>query len=138
MKADEDQLQQAPDVGPIVAKSIAQFFAEPHNAGIVWQMRKIGVRWPETKGSRPENQPLAGKTFVLTGTLPNLSRDDAKERIEGAGGKVSGSVSGKTTWVVAGAEPGSKLDKARELGVPVLDETGLLELLDKLDGSRNT
>lgn len=138
MKADEDQLQQAPDVGPVVAKSIAQFFAEPHNAGIVRKLYKAGVRWPETKGSRPENQPLAGKTFVLTGTLPNLSRDEARERIEAAGGKVSGSVSGKTTYVVAGAEPGSKLDKARELGLTVLDETGLLELLGKFDGSRNT
>ncbi|MEO8004832.1 MAG: NAD-dependent DNA ligase LigA [Betaproteobacteria bacterium] len=129
MNADEDQLQQAPDVGPIVARSIVQFFAEPHNKAIVAQMRKAGVHWPETTGSRPANQPLAGKTLVLTGTLPNLARDEAKERIEAAGGKVSGSVSGKTSYVIAGEEAGSKLDKARELGVPVLDERGLLELL---------
>ena len=130
MQADEAQLQEAPDVGPVVAQSIVEFFREPHNAGIVGQMRAAGVHWPEVEVVKAAKLAFAGKTFVLTGTLPNLSRDEAKERIEAKGGKVAGSVSKKTDYVVAGADPGSKLDKARELGVAVLDETGLLELLE--------
>jgi DNA ligase (NAD+) len=130
MQADEAELQEAPDVGPVVAQSIVQFFREPHNAGIIRQMRAAGVHWPEVEVEKAEKLPLAGKIFVLTGTLPNLSREEAKERIEARGGKVAGSVSKKTTYVVAGADPGSKLDKARELGVAVLDERGLLELLE--------
>ena len=119
-----------PDVGPVVAQSIVQFFREPHNAGIIRQMRAAGVHWPEVEVAKAAKLPLADKTFVLTGTLPNLSREEAKERIEAQGGKVAGSVSKRTTYVVAGADPGSKLDKARELGVAVLDERGLLELLE--------
>ena len=130
MRADETELQQAPDVGPVVAQSIAHFFGEPHNREIVEQMRAAGVRWPETEGQQTAKLPLSAKTFVLTGTLPNLTRDDAKERIEAKGGKVAGSVSKKTDYVVAGADAGSKLEKARELGVAVLDEKGLLELLE--------
>ena len=130
MQADEAQLQEAPDVGPVVAQSIVEFFREPHNAGIVGQMRAAKVHWPEVEVVKAAKLAFAGKTFVLTGTLPNLSRDEAKERIEAKGGKVAGSVSKKTDYVVAGADPGSKLDKARELGVAVLDETGLLELLE--------
>jgi DNA ligase (NAD+) len=130
MQADEAALQEAPDVGPIVAQSIAQFFREPHNAGIIEQMRAAGVHWPEVEVVKAAKLPLAGKTFVLTGTLPDLSRDEAKERIEAKGGKVAGSVSKKTDYVVAGVDPGSKLEKARELGVAVLDERGLLELLE--------
>ncbi len=130
MQADEAQLQEAPDVGPIVAKSIVEFFREPHNAGIIGQMRAVGVHWPELEVVKAAKLPFAGKTFVLTGTLPNLSRDEAKERIEAKGAKVAGSVSKKTDYVVAGADPGSKLEKARELGVAVLDERGLLELLE--------
>jgi DNA ligase (NAD+) len=129
MAADEAQLQEAPDVGPVVARSIAHFFGEAHNRDVIAAMRKLGVSWPETPVMRPSSAPLAGKTFVLTGTLPGMAREEAKERIESKGGKVTGSVSKKTDYVVAGAEPGSKLDKARELGVPVLDEQGLLELL---------
>jgi DNA ligase (NAD+) len=129
LEAGEAQLQEAPDVGPVVAQSILQFFAEPHNREIIAQMRAAGVHWPETPMAQPDKLPLAGKTFVLTGTLPGLSRDQAKERIEAMGGKVAGSVSKKTDYVVAGAEPGGKLDKARELGIAVLDESGLLELL---------
>ncbi len=129
MRADETELQQAPDVGPVVAQSIAHFFAEPHNRGIIAQMRAAGVHWPETEIVEASKLPLSAKTFVLTGTLPGLTREEAKERIESRGGKVAGSVSKKTDYVVAGADPGGKLDKARELGVPVLDEAGLLELL---------
>jgi DNA ligase (NAD+) len=130
LRADETELQQAPDVGPVVARSIAHFFAEPHNAEVIARLRKAGVHWPDIKVAPAAKLPLAGKTLVLTGTLPNLTREEAKERIEARGGKVAGSVSKKTDYVVAGAEAGSKLDKARELGLPVLDEAGLLELLE--------
>jgi DNA ligase (NAD+) len=130
MAADEAQLQDVSDVGPVVAQSIAQFFAEPHNQEVIEQMRAAGVHWDETAGRKPTAQlKLGGKSFVLTGTLPNMSRDEAKEKIEAAGGKVTGSVSKKTDYVVAGADPGSKLAKATELGVAVLDEEGLLQLL---------
>ena len=117
------------DVGPIVAESIRQFFAEPHNLDVVKRLREAGVNWPETTGVQQSAGKLAGKTLVLTGTLPTLTRDAAKDRIEAAGGKVAGSVSKKTDYVVAGAEAGSKLAKAQELGVAILDESGLLDLL---------
>ncbi|MBI3529628.1 MAG: NAD-dependent DNA ligase LigA [Betaproteobacteria bacterium] len=130
MRADEAELQQAPDVGPVVAQSIAHFFGEPHNHEIIAQMRAGGVHWPETEVNQTAKLPLSAKTFVLTGTLPNLTREEAKERIEAKGGKVAGSVSKKTDYVVAGADAGGKLEKARELGVAVLDERGLLELLE--------
>ena len=130
LMADEAQLQEAPDVGPIVAQSIAHFFGEPHNRKIIAQMRDAGVRWPETEVAQTVKLPLSAKTFVLTGTLPNLTREEVKERIEAKGGKVVGSVSKKTNYVVAGADPGSKLEKARELEVAVLDEKALLELLE--------
>ena len=99
---------------------------------MVQRLRDAGIEWVESAGVAADSgpQPLAGKTLVLTGTLPTLSRDQAKDLIEAAGGKVAGSVSKKTHWVVAGSEAGSKLDKARELGVAVLDETGLKALLD--------
>lgn len=129
MRADETQLQEAPDVGPVVAQSIAHFFHEPHNREVIARMRAAGVTWSESDAARATPLPLASRTFVLTGTLPNLTRDEAKERIEAKGGKVAGSVSKKTDYVVAGADPGSKLEKARELGIAVLDERGLLELL---------
>jgi DNA ligase (NAD+) len=129
MAANEAGLQEAPDVGPVVAASIAHFFREPHNVDVIKQMQDAGVHWADTAPVQAAALPLAGKTFVLTGTLPGMTRVEARERIEAAGGKVSGSVSKKTHYVVAGDEAGSKLDKARELGVPVLDERGLLELL---------
>jgi len=130
MRADETQLIAVPDVGPIVAQSIVQFFAEPHNTEVIAQLRAAGVTWPEGKGRQATLQSaLTGKTFVLTGTLPNLSRGGAKTKIEALGGKVSGSVSKKTDYVVAGADAGSKLERARELGVALLDEEGLLKLL---------
>ena len=129
MAANEERLQQVPDVGPIVAQSITAFFAELHNREVIAQLRAAGVQWAEHQGETVSELPLSGKTFVLTGTLPTMSRDEAKEKLEALGAKVAGSVSKKTTCVVAGAEAGSKLDKARELGVPVVDEQGLMELL---------
>ncbi len=129
MVADAEELQQVPDVGPIVAQSISQFFAEPHNAGVIKQLREAGVRWEEGERA-PMQSAISGKTFVLTGTLPSLTRDEAKEKIELRGGKVSGSVSQKTDYVIAGAEAGSKLAKAQGLGVTILGEAGLMELLE--------
>ncbi|MCX7168657.1 MAG: NAD-dependent DNA ligase LigA [Rhodocyclales bacterium] len=129
MAADVDRLQQVPDVGPIVAASIARFFAEPHNVEVIEQLRAAGVNWPDGAPSAVANSPIAGKTFVLTGTLPALTRDEAKDMIEALGGKVAGSVSKKTDYVVAGAEAGSKLDKAQALGVTILDETQFRELI---------
>jgi DNA ligase (NAD+) len=132
MDASLPQLLEVPDVGPVVAQSIRTFFDQPHNREVVEQLRAVGVHWPEGEGAADVAgpKPLLGMTLVLTGTLPNLSRDEAKELIEAAGGKVSGSVSKKTTYVVAGDEAGSKLDKARELGVNVIDEAGLHALLN--------
>ncbi len=136
LDASEPQLLEVNDVGPIVAHSIHTFFAQPHNREIVEQLRACGITWKESDGTADATpKPLLGQTFVLTGTLPTLSRDDAKDRIEAAGGKVSGSVSKKTHFVVAGAEAGSKLDKATELGIPVLDEAALLALLPPADPS---
>ena len=126
--AEVEALQQVPDVGPIVAKSVAEFFDEPHNVEVVEQLRAAGVHWVEG-APRDTAGVLAGKTVVLTGTLPDLSRDQAKELIEAAGGRVTGSVSKKTDFVIAGSEAGSKLDKARALGVEVLDQAGLQALL---------
>jgi DNA ligase (NAD+) len=128
--ASVEQLLEVPDVGPVVAQSIRSFFDQPHNVEVVEQLRAVGIHWPEHDGTADTApKPLAGKTLVLTGTLPTLSRDEAKAMIEAAGGKAAGSVSRKTDYVVAGEEAGSKLDKARELGVPVLDEGGLRALL---------
>ncbi len=134
MDAGEEDLLQVPDVGPVVARSIHTFFAQPHHREIVEQLRAAGIGWDEHAGAVAQAPGvLAGRTLVLTGTLPTLSRDEAKALIEGAGGKVAGSVSKKTWCVVAGEEAGSKLDKARELGVPVVDEQGLRRLLAGLD-----
>ena len=129
MVATETDLLAVRDIGPIVAQSITQFFAEPHNLDVVNKLRTAGVHWLETEGMQQSSGILAGKTLVLTGSLPTLTRDDAKAKIEAAGGKVTGSVSKKTDYVVAGEEAGSKLAKAQELGVTVLDEAGLLALL---------
>jgi len=129
MVATEAQLLEVADVGPIVAQSIRTFFAQPHNVEVVEQLRACGVTWPEGPPAERAPTPLSGKTFVLTGTLPTLDREAAKALIEAAGGKVAGSVSKKTSYVVAGAEAGSKLDKALALGVSVLDEAGLHALL---------
>ncbi len=131
MAASIDELRQVPDVGPVVAHSIHTFFAQPHNAEVAQLLSDpdgIAIHWAEHAPVLGP-QPLAGKNLVLTGTLPTLGREEAKALVEAAGGKVAGSVSKKTSYVVAGAEAGSKLDKARELGVTVLDETGLMALL---------
>ncbi|HBO78125.1 MAG TPA: DNA ligase, partial [Cupriavidus sp.] len=129
LAADEAALLEVNDVGPVVAQSIANFLAEPHNVEVIEQLRAAGVHWAETEPTARAPLPLAGKTFVLTGTLPTMSREDAKEKLEAAGAKVAGSVSKKTDYVVAGAEAGSKLEKAQTLGVAVLDEEGMLKLL---------
>ena len=129
LQASIEDLLEVRDVGPVVARSLHTFFQQPHNREVVEQLRACGVHWPEGDMAPSAPQVLAGKTLVLTGTLPTLTRDEAKAMIEAAGGKVSGSVSKKTSYVVAGAEAGSKLDKAQELGVSVIDEAGLRALL---------
>ena len=138
MDASVEALQQVPDVGPVVAQSIQSFFAQPHNREVVEQLRAAGLGWPESDGlvdgsgdpsATQAALPLSGKTLVLTGTLPTLTREEAKALIEAAGGKVAGAVSKKTFAVIAGEEAGSKLEKARELGITVLDEEGLRGLL---------
>jgi DNA ligase (NAD+) len=129
LDAPSGTLLEVNDVGPIVAESILQFLSEPHNRDVIKSMQNLGVHWPETAGKQAASGVLLGKTLVLTGTLPNLSRDAAQALIEEAGGKVSGSVSKKTDYVVAGAEAGSKLEKAQDLNVTIIDEAGLLSLL---------
>ena len=133
MDASVEQLLQVNDVGPVVAEAIHTFFAQSHNREVVEQLRACGVTWEEGAPAERATLPLAGKTVVLTGTLPTLSRDAAKDMLEAAGAKVAGSVSKKTHYVVAGEEAGSKLAKALELGVPVLDEAGMLALLAPQD-----
>ncbi len=137
MQASIDELLQVADVGPIVAQSVLTFFAQAHHQEIVAQLRACGVRWEEGSPAARVPQALSGQTVVLTGTLPTLSRDAAKAMLEEAGAKVAGSVSQKTSYVVAGSEAGSKLEKALALGIPVLDEAGLLALIkgDLHDGS---
>jgi DNA ligase (NAD+) len=129
MDASEEALLTVNDVGPIVATSLRTFFAQTHNREVVEQLRACGIHWEEGAPAAQPLKRLAGKTFVLTGTFPTLSRDQAKDLLEAAGAKVASSVSKKTSYVVAGTEAGSKLDKAQELGVPVLDEAGMLEML---------
>jgi len=123
-----EQLQRAEEVGPKVAESIFQFFREPRNRELVERLRAVGLQFAY-QSTRPKAGPLTGCTFVLTGALPHMSREEAKARIEIAGGKVSSAVSRKTTYVVAGDDAGSKLDKARELGVRVITEEQLLDLI---------
>jgi len=128
--ASEEQIQEVPDVGPVVASHVFKFFQEQHNRDVLAALSKhIQLKAQARKAASGEG-PLAGKTFVLTGTLPDLTREQATERIGMAGGKVTSSVSKKTDYLVAGASPGSKLEKAERLGVAVLDEDGLLELLE--------
>ena len=127
--ADSETLQQVPAIGPVVAQSVAQFFAEPHNRDVIRQLLAAGVSFERTPRAAAPSGRLEGKTFVLTGTLPKLTREEAAQRIQQHGGRVTGGVSKKTDYVVAGAEPGSKYDKAVGLGITILDEERLLELL---------
>ncbi|MGL4576783.1 MAG: NAD-dependent DNA ligase LigA, partial [Burkholderiaceae bacterium] len=130
MDAAQDQLLQVNDVGPVVAESVATFFAESHNRSVIQALLDAGVNPPHiTVAATPTDSPFAGKTVVLTGTLTAMTRDEAKDKLEALGAKVSGSVSKKTDYVVAGAEAGSKLEKAQGLGVAVLDEAEFLALL---------
>ncbi|WP_070988104.1 NAD-dependent DNA ligase LigA [Halofilum ochraceum] len=130
MEASEEQLCEVPDVGPVVAHSIRTFFEQPHNREVIAALRTAGVAWTEGEPAGGGPKPLAGSTYVLTGSLEEMTREAASERLQGLGAKVTGSVSKKTTAVIAGADPGSKVDKARDLGVPVLGEADLRELLD--------
>ncbi|MGJ7552560.1 NAD-dependent DNA ligase LigA [Variovorax sp. RB3P1] len=129
MDATEAQLLEVNDVGPVVAQSLRTFFDQPHNREVVEQLRACGLTWEEGEPAVRAPKPLAGLTFVITGTLPTLSRDEAKDKLEAAGAKVSGSVSKKTHYLVAGEEAGSKLDKARDNGVEIIDEARMLEIL---------
>jgi DNA ligase (NAD+) len=129
--ATSEELEQVNEVGPRVAQAIVEFFAEPRNWELIDRLHGVGVKMTAEK--RVTTTRLEGLTFVLTGTLPTLTREAAKEMIESAGGRVSGTVSKKTNYVVAGEEAGSKLDKARSLGVPLLDEAGLQALLERSD-----
>ena len=130
MDASPEELLQVSDIGPIVAESLHTFFAQAHNREVIKDLRDCGVCWTEGEPAPVVSKPLAGKTFVITGTLPSLSRDEARDLIEAAGGKVAGSVSKKTSFVVAGSEAGSKLERAVELGLAVLNEQDLRGLLD--------
>lgn len=134
MQASVENLMQVHDVGPVVAEAVFQFFDEPHNREVIAAMRAQGVQWADI-AKTSTSTAFAGKTFVLTGTLPTLKRDQAQAMIEAAGGKVSGSVSAKTSYVVAGAEAGSKLEKAQQLNIPILEESALLEMLQPLKNS---
>jgi DNA ligase (NAD+) len=130
--ATEPEIQEVQDVGPKVASHVHTFFAQLHNREVIEGLIKAGVTWPKIDRKKAAAEgPLTGKTFVITGTLPTLTRDEAKQRIVDAGGKVSESVSKKTAYVVAGAEAGSKLTKAQELGVALLTESELLALLSE-------
>ena len=131
MAANAETLQQVPDVGPVVAASIETFFRQKHNLDVIAKLQKKGVHWMDVKPARETAQPLAGQTFVLTGTLDHMTRDEAKAKLQALGAKVSGSVSKKTSHVVAGADPGSKYNKAEQLAVDILDEQAFLALLDK-------
>jgi len=130
LDANEEQLQEVEGIGPNVAAEIRSFFHQKHNREVNDKLVKAGVHWPKIVVDR-KAQPLAGKTFVLTGTLVSLSRDEAKEKLQSLGAKVAGSVSKKTDYVIVGEEAGSKADKARELGIATLDEAGLLKLLER-------
>ncbi len=129
MDATVEQLLQVNDIGPIVAQSLRTFFDQPHNREVVEQLRACGVTWQEAEPAQRAPQPLSGKTFVITGTLPTLSRDQAKDMLEAAGAKVAGSVSKKTDYLLAGEEAGSKLEKAKELGISVISESEILGML---------
>lgn len=130
MSASEEDLQTVPDVGPVVASRMQAFFSESHNLDVIRSLKGSGVRWTESEPALiAKDGPLTGKTFVLTGTLAGMTRDEAKDRIQAAGGKVTGTVSKKTDFVVYGDNPGSKLTKAQKLAVETIDQTGLEKML---------
>jgi DNA ligase (NAD+) len=128
-QADPQTLQQALGLSPNTTRSVVDYFRNPQNRNVIEQLLNLGVTFTEGAETDEKISPVRGKTFVLTGTLPTLAREEAKEKIEAQGGKVAGSVSKKTDYVVAGADAGSKLAKARELGIPILEEADLLKLL---------
>jgi DNA ligase (NAD+) len=136
LEADAARIQQVPDVGPIVAALVAAFISSPQHRDVIERLQKLGVTWPDVEPlpTVVGDDTLVGQTFVVTGTLESMSRDEAQEALIALGAKVSKSVSKKTSYVVAGSEPGSKLQKAEELGVPVLDEKGFLALLESKKG----
>jgi DNA ligase (NAD+) len=138
MNADETALLGVHDVGPVLAKAIADFFAEVHNREVIKQLRAGGVRFAEGAPRRSASGAVLGLTFVLTGTLPSLTREEATALIEGDGGKVASSVSKKTDFVVAGDEAGSKLERAQVLGVKIIDEAGLKALLSRRPSTRDS
>jgi DNA ligase (NAD+) len=127
--AHEASLQQIPDIGPVVAANIRAFFAEAHNCEVIQRLQSVGIHWPVVETPAVNNQPLAGQTFLFTGTLESMTRDEAKAQVQNQGGKVVGSVSGKTKYVVVGKDPGSKLAKAQKQGIIILDEAQFLALL---------
>lgn len=129
MQATQEDYQTVEDIGPVVAQSLLTFFEQAHNRDVITQLRQAGISWANEDARADQPMPLAGMTFVLTGSLPTLSREDAKEKIEAAGAKVSSSVSKKTSYVVAGEDAGSKLAKAQELGITVIDEAQLIAML---------
>ena len=129
MHASEDKLLEVPDVGPIVAENLITFFKQEHNIEVVEQLIFVGINWPKIQKKSVDEQPLAGKTFVVTGTLETMGRNDAKAALQELGAKVSDSVSKKTDYVVVGENPGSKASKAADLGITILDEKALIELL---------
>jgi DNA ligase (NAD+) len=130
LRANEEELQQVPDVGPVVASRIRAFFDEEHNRQIISELIELGLKWEESEPvSQPTEGPCVGKTFVLTGTLSGMTRDQAKARIQSMGGKVAGSVSKKTDYLVYGENAGSKLSKAQSLEIDVLDEAAFEDLL---------
>jgi len=131
MTADDLRLQQVSDVGPVVSSQIIAFFRENHNKKLVEQLISLGVHWPSKEKKSRDALPLKGKTFVITGTLSTMSRDEAKEKLQALGATVSGSVSVKTTAVIVGESPGSKYDKAKELEVDCLNEVAFLLLMDR-------
>lgn len=132
LEASFEQVQQVPDVGPVVATQLTEFLARDENRQVIRQLQQAGVHWPQMDSREAQlDQPLAGLTFVLTGSLESMSRDEAEDRLRALGARASGSVSKKTSYVIAGADAGSKLAKAETLGVPVLDEAALIEILDQ-------
>jgi len=130
MQAEPEELESVRDVGPVMARHIHEFFSEPRNRDVVQRLLDRGVEWQVESEPEPADQLLSGNTYVLTGSLDAMTRSEAKKRLEALGARVTGSVSKNTTAVIAGSEPGSKLEKARDLGVEVLGEDGLRALLE--------